>query len=99
MASDQVVIKVRPDGSTWHVDVADKRLFTLFTKEVAVTEAHVQAISTRPSQVIVYGADGSVEGQVAFPADAVEPDTAAASDRRGRKTGEGRARPGAGVVT
>lgn len=79
MASDEVVIKVTPDGSEWYVDVADKRVLTLLTKEAAVAEAHVQALSTRPCHVIVYAADGSVEDQTAFPSDGVEPDAVAAS--------------------
>lgn len=79
MASDEVVFKVTPDGSEWHVDMADKRLLTLRTKEVAVAEAVVQALSTRPSQVVVYGADGSVEEETAFPSDDAEPEAVAAA--------------------
>lgn len=69
MATDEVVFKVTPDGPEWHVEVADKRLLTLLTKETAVAEAQVQALSARPSHLIICGVDGSVEEQTAFPSD------------------------------
>ncbi|HEX6447025.1 MAG TPA: hypothetical protein VF053_18160 [Streptosporangiales bacterium] len=78
MASDEVVVKVTPDGSEWHVDVADKRLLTLRNKATAVAEAYVQAVSTRPCRVVVYGADGSVEEETPLPSEGVAPEAVAA---------------------
>jgi hypothetical protein len=79
MASDEVVIKVTPDGSTWHVDVADKRLLTLQTKEAAVAEAYVQAMPPRSGRVVIYGANGSVEHQTVLPSGGVEPEATVSS--------------------
>lgn len=77
MASDDVVVKVTPDGSTWHVDVADRRILTLRSKEAAVAEAFVQAMPAQSGRVIIYAADGSIEHQTVFP-DGAEAERAAA---------------------
>lgn len=67
MASNPVVIQVRPDGDTWHVRMGESPLLMLQSKQTAVDEAHVQAMSSQPSRVLVYAADGTVEDQASYP--------------------------------
>lgn len=88
MASNPVVIHVRPDGGTWHVSKGESPWLVLRSKQTAVDEAHVQAMLSQPSRVVVYAADGTVEGQATYP-DGLDVDGVSA-DRSGTRahTGE-----------
>lgn len=70
MASNPVVIHVRPNGNEWHVKVGESPLLMLRSKETAVAEAQVQAVLSRPSRIVLHGANGTVEEEATFPADA-----------------------------
>lgn len=67
MASDAVIIRVKPDGPEWHVHIDDTPLLMLQRKDTAVAEAEVQALRMQPSRVVVHGADGEIEDEAAYP--------------------------------
>jgi hypothetical protein len=69
MASNPVVVHVTPSGGEWHVKMGESPLLTLLSKETAVAEAHVQAVLSRPSRVVVHGLDGQVEDEATYPGD------------------------------
>lgn len=69
MASNPVVVHVTPNGNEWHVRVGESALLMLQSKETAVAEAHVQAVLSRPSRVVVHGLDGQVEDEAQYPGD------------------------------
>lgn len=69
MASNPVVVHVTPSGDEWHVRIGETPLLMLRSKETAVAEAQVQAMLSRPSRLVVHGADGQVEDEAMFPAD------------------------------
>lgn len=69
MAKNPTVVDVRPDGEQWQVRVGESPMLVLQSKQTAVAEAHVQAMLSQPSQVVVHAADGTVEERAGYPAD------------------------------
>lgn len=69
MSSNPVVVHVTPNGAEWHVKIGESPLLTLQSKDTAIAEAQVQAMLSRPSRVVLHGADGKVEDEATYPAD------------------------------
>jgi hypothetical protein len=72
MARNPVVIHVKPSGDEWHVTIGDSPHLVLRSKDTAIAEAHVQAVLSRPSRVVVHDVDGTIEDEATYPADGTD---------------------------